>query len=425
MNKRFTAIFFLIVIMFFMGDALFSFSAKKIKDMYALSEPKISSSANIDWEALYPFSGDDYPAERDHKGKKFTLSTLYDYAKRRLKGYTSDALKGYDRIRKISEYYELLISWNMNLAFMQRDILKLDGGYLTLLTKQRDITHNAEATIKFAEFCREQGIDFFYFSAPSKVCASDDKIFSGTLDFVNINLDNFLDAIGRGGVKYYDLRKMLHEEGLNHHELFFATDLHWLPDAGLWAARHLSEILRDDYNWNTDPEAITPERFEKVIINKNYYSSYASKVSLIRSRTEDFALFYPKYPVKIHYEIPSISLNKDGDFSVMYNMPVTYLYGIYNYSIKPLGIIRNLTLPEENDKKLLIIHDSFANSSIPFLAMGVKNIDEIDPRSFTGSLKSYIRQTKPDAVILYYFANVAGLGLETDTDDEKTFFAFH
>ena len=78
-------------------------------------------------------------------------------------------------------------------------------------------------------------------------------------------------------------------------------------------------------------------------------------------------------------------------------------YSAYDYADQPVIRIENQRL--EGNIKLLVIHDSFANCVIPFLALEVQNVEAVDVRHFTGSVQNYITVTKPDIVIVLYSAN--------------------
>ena len=81
-------------------------------------------------------------------------------------------------------------------------------------------------------------------------------------------------------------------------------------------------------------------------------------------------------------------------------------YGAYNYGDKALRKINNIM--NNGSKKILFIHDSFSNSMIPFLALGINYIEALDLRHFKGSLKSYIKQNKPDMIITAYCSTFPG-----------------
>ena len=75
-------------------------------------------------------------------------------------------------------------------------------------------------------------------------------------------------------------------------------------------------------------------------------------------------------------------------------------YAAYNHADRPLIKIRNRL--NTDGKKLMVIHDSFSNCVIPFLALAIHDVDAIDLRHFTGSLKRYIEENKPDVLAVMY-----------------------
>ena len=52
--------------------------------------------------------------------------------------------------------------------------------------------------------------------------------------------------------------------------------------------------------------------------------------------------------------------------------------------------------------KLLVIKDSFANSFVPYLVGDYGQLDLIDLRYYTGSVKSFLAKENPDRVLVYY-----------------------
>ncbi|MBQ9896612.1 MAG: hypothetical protein IJM40_04780, partial [Synergistaceae bacterium] len=69
----------------------------------------------------------------------------------------------------------------------------------------------------------------------------------------------------------------------------------------------------------------------------------------------------------------------------------------------------------ENNLKILFLHDSFGDTVIPFLTLAVKQLDILDLRVFTGSVKSYIKQHTPDCVIVLYNSDMIGKKYEGTT----------
>ena len=401
--ERFTAWVFIFVVMGFMVLAPVSLAVKQVNKMTG----KEGSNVKIDWEKLYPFT--------EGMPRSFSIKkSLYEYVKDKLEEYTSERLLGYYKIVEASKKYEDTVGWNMVSAFDYNAVVKLKDGYFSSYTVSSDVRGDAVSVKEFADFCIERGIDFMYINFPTKICKSEDSEISGVLDFANQNADKFLSMLRESGVKCYDFRDMLHKDSMKHHEAFFVTDHHWKPETGLWAAGHILKILRDDFGWNVNPEVLSTDRFNYVVYPKWFLGSEGKKVTLVRAKPENFTLIYPKYETNIKIEVPNAKINSEGNFNVIYDMKRVETkdyynqnpYGAYAYGDRPLIRINNNVIV--NGKKVLMIHNSFSDCVIPFVALGVQNLDSIDLRHFNGSLKRFIETENPNAIIIAYHATVPG-----------------
>ena len=394
---RFCAYVFLVMIMVLMCSVLYGSIGGKVSRM--------SREIPINWAKLYPF---DEPENIQAEAKTNMFMRLFASAKGKVTKYTSDAMPKRLGFVEAAKRYENAIAWNLPDLSDNKGVVKLDGDYFISYALSEDVSENAEAVIELGKFCRDLGIDYLYINYPCKVCKSDDKDISGTLDFSNQNADRFLQILSDNGVSYYDMRETLHTDGMNHHESFYRTDHHWKAEIGLWASRHILEFLRDNYGWNTAPEILNPDNFDYVIYPKWAFGYYGRRVTHARTEPEDFTLIYPKNKTIIHYNIPSRGINTSGDFSMVYDMSQVeqfniyelYPYTAYNHSDHPL-----MSISREyggKDKHILIIKHSFSNCVIPFLALGGVHVTAIDLRHFTGSLRSCIKSIMPDMVITAY-----------------------
>lgn len=83
-----------------------------------------------------------------------------------------------------------------------------------------------------------------------------------------------------------------------------------------------------------------------------------------------------------------------------YNSDPYHAY--YNGLNCALAHINNSRTTSNPNKKILIIQDSFGWCMTPFLSLDIAAIDTIYPEKFTGSIETYIEETKPDMVIMLY-----------------------
>ena len=407
--ERLTAIFFLSVIAGLMVLVPVTFVINQVNKLSAVHE---AVNINIDWSKLYPFKYSDRYIPKAKSG------SLAEQIKFKVEEYYSKNIASYHMLAEAGKKYEDFIGWNMAYSGSYNPVIKLHEDYLVTLTPYEhtaSISKNAEEVTQLAEFCRNIGTDFLYIHLPGKVCPLSDESISGILDYSNQNADRLLQSLAASGVRTCDLRIMLHADSMNHHDAFYRTDHHWKAETGLWAAKHILKILRENYSWNVEPEILAPKNFDRVVYPEWFLGSQGKKITLARTKPDDFSMLYPKYETLIHYEIPSKRVNISGDFRVTYNMSQVLSkdyygktpYRAYNFSDKPSASTHNFL--NNSGKKILIVHDSFGNSVVPFLAMSIEDTEEIDVRYFTGSLRTYITVNSPDLVIVMYDLGNVGL----------------
>lgn len=258
--------------------------------------------------------------------------------------------------------------------------------------------------------------------APCKVDKYGDAAVNGRLDFSNQNADELLSKLRAQGVDALDLRDSLQEwaeEDCNSwHEYFYRTDHHWKPETALKAAKVIGERL-EGYGIAVDDSHYSIDQFEVKVWPNFFLGSEGKKVTLAKADADDFSILYPKFPTQMHFVVPSLNLNEVGDFTVVYDKEQIAQrdfyaktgrspYGFYSYARRSIEYFENLQLPA-SEKKVLLIRDSYSNPMGPFLALGVKNMAMLCPAFFTGSIRTFIEEYKPDVVVVMFYAgNLSG-----------------
>ncbi|MBQ7221831.1 MAG: hypothetical protein IJS28_12745 [Synergistaceae bacterium] len=405
--ERLTAMFFLSVTIIFMLLVPVGLIGR-VEEKRETTQAR-NSEASINWQKLYPFP------EGTAKESRNVSAVTYQYIKNKVEDFTSgEYLVGGMKAVEAAKKYEEIIGWNIASPYEYNGIMRLSDGCLTWIERSKNVSPTVAVVSEFADYCKSKGLDFLYVLVPSKICVSEDKDIAGVLDFSNQNADKFLELLDEKGVRAYDLRKLLHEDGMNHHEAFFRTDHHWKPESGLWASRYILQFMRDDLGWNVKPEMLAPDNFDYVIYPEWFLGSQGKKFMLSRIKPDDFTMIYPKYDTNIRFEIPTMNIDYVGDFKVTYNMSSVVSKDYYNlspyhaYSHGEPPVIKITNFKADNNKSVLLIRDSYSDVVIPFVAMGVKHIEAIDLRGMTGSIKRYIEANHPDLVVIMYPTGVIG-----------------
>ncbi|MFT8350694.1 DHHW family protein [Clostridium saccharoperbutylacetonicum] len=286
---------------------------------------------------------------------------------------------------------------------------KLDNGYLVFTNPKIDITKYAQQTKDFKDYLAKQNIPLLYIQAPYKISKYDPELPTGFENYTNENDDNMLAALSKANVNTLDFREEIAKDNLNHYDMFFKTDHHWTPKAGFWAATKVAHLLRDNYNFKINEEDYNLDNYNINTLNHWFLGSQGKRVGVTYTGDDDIDLITPKFETDFNFSVPTSNINRSGEFK-----DTMFLYDLINkkdyYNLSPyesyiggnydLNLITNNKSP--NNKRILLVRDSFACAMTPFLAMSCKNLDTIDLRYYTASIKSYIEQNRPDVVILMY-----------------------
>ncbi|WP_031585517.1 DHHW family protein [Selenomonas bovis] len=373
----------------------------------AKGENKKKDVVPVDWAAQYPFS--EHPAEKPTLFSRYAkVEKNIQSAEKKVTEWSADHLLNYMKLVAWGKAYQQRIGWHITTIADYNNVAELGDGYLTGFSKKMDQSDHIASVAAFAAFCRSQGIPLVYLAAPSKLARSD-KEYAGKLDFANENADAFLEGLTVHQIPYIDFRDNIDREGRDQRSLFFKTDHHWLPETARWAAQEVTSELDAAGLLAGDPSLLAADRFEKKVYPDIFLGSHGKKITLARTQPEDITQFLPQFPTQFHLRIPSMGIDSQGDFSILYNQKElqygdyyhSSAYAAYNYGDRPCVIINNELA--DNDRHVLLIKDSFGDAFAPFLALEVRRLDILDLRYFTGSVQSFIEQHHPDVVLVLYY----------------------
>ena len=186
-------------------------------------------------------------------------------------------------------------------------------------------------------------------------------------------------------VNTYDSLKKLSKD-----YIYYKTDHHWTTKGAFIA-----------YNEFCKVEGIESESYENLEmknVTDKFYGTLYSKV-LDKKKKGD--------SIEIAENIPQCNVLINGKKSEIYHMDKLKekdKYQVFfggNY-----GVVSIENNEANNDKNLLIIKDSYANSFTPFLLKDYKTIIIVDYRYFSGNLQSIVESNNiTDVLVLYEMSN--------------------
>ncbi|PKM51777.1 MAG: hypothetical protein CVV02_03965 [Firmicutes bacterium HGW-Firmicutes-7] len=403
------AIIFLLLIIFYLLSILFNvISASLLVKVFANENQKNTRAVEftkVDWEALYPFENEtSMLINRD--GIK-NLDKTAEILKDKVDRFCTEKLLFRVNFFEMNTTISKLL--DRNIIEGSENVVKMKNGYLTYYNELADVTECAEQVIRLKEYAEGSGAKFLYVQYPFKVSKYDDQMPDGVEDYSNENADNLLKKLLEGGVDTYDFRETINNKGLDHYSLFFETDHHWKTETGLWVASELAALMNQDYGYNIDTSIYEPNNYDVEVYENWSLGTQGKKVGLSYTDPENISLITPKFDTSLQLQIPSKKVNNEGRFEdVVYNMAeferIDYYksspYDAHLYENNAVSLMHNNKVSD--GKKMLILKESFSLVVLPYLALGVEDIEVLDVRKFTGSVKTYIKESKPNMVLVMY-----------------------
>lgn len=304
------------------------------------------------------------------------------------------------------------------------DVIKLDNGYLSFYTHEKsDIKNLVKNTVEFNNILKKQGIPLLYVQAPYKISKYDTELPKGINVYNNYNADQYLKGIYKENINYIDLRKLIKEDGLQRYSMFFKTDHHWTPKAGLWAFSKIANELNQNYGFNIDEKLWNKDSYNVKTYKNCFLGSQGKRTGIYYDGLDDFDIITPKFKTNFEVRIDSQNVYKTGEFKeTLLDMSKFGIKDYFNtftyttYSGGDFGLVNIKNKINKNGKRILLIRDSFSCVLTPFLAQAVSNLDIVDLRQDDRiDLQKFIKENKPDIVIIMY--NPSSIANDVSTFD--------
>lgn len=299
---------------------------------------------------------------------------------------------------------------------VQEDLVKDNNDILHNIAESRDVTFAIDNLNELSDFSGEKDIKFLYVQPPSKVMEDFTVLPKGVTDSSNENIDEFLKGIE--DVNYLDLRNNIDKWNLDREKMFYKTDHHWTIESVFRAYSDVIDEINHLYKMNLDPDNVYTdiENFSETIYEENFLGSQGNKLSEPYSGLDNFNLILPNF--QTDFTLTQILKNeilheKKGTFKEALVYEDLIKENERGYSIESytsyLGygntekrIVNNSV---ENDKKVLVIGDSYSRPFSAFLSLCFKETRNLDtqPGRFEENIYDYISEYDPDIVVVMFY----------------------
>lgn len=296
-------------------------------------------------------------------------------------------------------------------------VVKLDNGYISFVAPQIDdsaLQTKADSIGELNLFLENKGIDFLYVQAPYKIDEHDQKLPYDIKDYSVNNARRFCSMLNKGNVKTLNLIDLIHEQDKDWYGLYYKTDHHWTNEAAFWAYGELAKHLSDNFSFEINSKYYDINNYSVRSYEQAFLGTQGKRVGSIYSGLDDINFLIPKFETSLEYQRESVLLKGDFDATLLFDE--NYVTGdkfkdfCYEASMGGnYGYIKVTNNLETNGKKVLLIKDSYANPVATFLALGVSELEIVDPRYFEDemgmSITEYIDKSNPDIVLMLYNPN--------------------
>ena len=357
---------------------------------------------------------------------KATLSAIQKgYASSGIEGMVEGAISGLEtgvneNIYAKTSYINLfgLTSNILNKHYIMdahptNSVVKDNNGQLQFICFEVDTKPYVDEIAEVKSTLDQMDIPLVYVQTPLKTIEGYTKMPDGIIDYANSNTDRFMNLLAQAGIHTIDLRKNIKEESMDLKSLFYTTDHHWKTQTAFWAVGEVVDYLKETIGMDLDPNQFytNKENYSCINYEKSFLGSQGRRVGKYYDGVDDYTLILPNYETSYTVTIHKTngSSTHEGTFEeaiVKYHLLknpddlFTNRYAAYFGADFPEVIVENHLA--DNDKKILILKDSFGLPFSAFLSTMVSETRLIDKRYFSGSLEEYIKAYNPDLVLYVY-----------------------
>lgn len=239
-------------------------------------------------------------------------------------------------------------------------------------------------------------LDMYFMLAPNAANILKDKLSpSVNMNDQNQAMDAFLDNVKDAGITPIDIRKTLSAYAAQDNvQLYYKTDHHWTTDGAFIAYKDAVKKMK-----LTDQVS-----YKRYVVKNDFRGTLASKSGFVNGENDPLSIYLPNNDKDYHNSVIYYADTKEKttNFYHLDNLDEKDTYTVFGGSNHPIYTIKT---PTADNRRLLLIKDSYANSMIPFLAQNYREIVVVDPRYFYENIEDIIKAEEVTDVLFLYNAN--------------------
>lgn len=266
--------------------------------------------------------------------------------------------------------------------------------------EQKTVTNNTKVIYDFAEDMKEIDIPTYFILIPNSIYINKDKlpdnvdvadqksiidiVYEYSKNTVNINVTDILNETNK-------LK-----------QLYFKTDHHMNSDGAY--------IVYNEFCKAAEVSAVPITDFNKITVSNNFLGTFDSKAQIINQEPDEIFV----YQNETNMNIKEAVYDRETTNSIFNE---EYLEGKdkYSYFLNGNNSKAIIKTNVDNNKKLLVIKDSYAHIMSQFLCENYSEVHFLDPRYTNFDYAEYVKENEiTDVLFLYNVSNFT-----TDTNLNK------
>ncbi|EGD48373.1 hypothetical protein Cpap_2525 [Ruminiclostridium papyrosolvens DSM 2782] len=337
------------------------------------------------------------PAKTFSDEENRTLQTMPKFSVEKLKSgeftkqfenYIADQFPKRNFFVGVKSRSELLLGKKEN-----NNVYRGKDGYLM----QKFVGDDLKATEKKMEyinnFLKDISVSNKYFMlVPTSVEINRDKLPYAAPAQSQLTYINEVESCLNSDVKFIDVYSTLYSK--KNEYIYYKTDHHWTTDGAYYAYQKFCQVA--------GIKSRSKSEFNIKTVTKDFYGTSYSKSGFKDVKPDSINIYEPldtKESCHVEY-----SDNKSGSDTLysMDSLKQKDKYGVFLGGNHSLVKIKTWS---KNNKKIVVIRDSYANCFVPFLASAYSEIYLVDMRYYDDSVSRLISANKIDDILFLYNAS--------------------
>ena len=189
------------------------------------------------------------------------------------------------------------------------------------------------------------------------------------------------------GIQIIDLIDPLKEHSDEY--IYYRTDHHWTTNGAYYGYKEYMDWVGET--------ASEKDQFTINKVSNNFYGTSYRKANFYNGEPDHIYTYIPNQRIDYH-----ISHNNGAESEKLYDEGFLKKVDQYSYFLGGDTALIKIETSIKNNKTIVVMKDSFANSLIPFLMGHYNNIVVADTRYYNGSVSDLVKEFDADEILLLY-----------------------